>query len=184
MNTTPTHFLVYDQNEQTWRQTSLEELAMLDDPTLYITPVYGTSQGQPCTWQEYQQQQKQKEEQQAKAAEEAKIQHNKALIAKKAREEQERKQNKEKESQTEWASNIANIAAILGPTCSLIRFTCRFFLAAFFLGALFTGIASARAYFEPPISIIVGLLAGGLYLFVVWAIVSVWTHEKNDGPDN
>ena len=54
MNTTPTHFLVYDQNEQTWRQTSLEELAMLDDPALYITPVYENGEhGEQCTWGEW-----------------------------------------------------------------------------------------------------------------------------------
>lgn len=178
MNTTPTHFLVYDQNEQTWRQTSLEELAMLDDPALYITPVYGTSQGQPCTWQEYQQQQKQKEEQQAKAAEEAKKERNKALIAKKAREEQERKQNKEKESQTEWASNLANIAASLVPTCSLVRYTCRFFIVVFCLNCICAGIVAGCAFFEPPVSIIVGLIIGGLCICIVNAIVSVCTHEK------
>lgn len=59
MNTTPTHFLVYDPAEQKWLQTNLEDLTMRNDPDLYIMAVYEDGeQGEQCTWAEYPSKQK------------------------------------------------------------------------------------------------------------------------------
>lgn len=59
MNTIPSHFLVYDDMEQTWKPTTLEELSMRNDPDLYVVPIYeNNQQGEQCTWQDWPEQQK------------------------------------------------------------------------------------------------------------------------------
>lgn len=62
MNTTPTHFLVFDPAEQKWLQTTLEELTMRNDSDLYVMAVYENGeQGEQCTWAEYPAKQKEYE---------------------------------------------------------------------------------------------------------------------------
>lgn len=53
MNTTPTHFLYYDPFEEKWTQASLADLTSRNDPETYIIPVYGDTQGERCTWEEW-----------------------------------------------------------------------------------------------------------------------------------
>ena len=54
MNTTPTHFLYYDHEEEQWRPTSLQELAAINDPEMFVIPVYENGeQGEQCTWQNW-----------------------------------------------------------------------------------------------------------------------------------
>lgn len=209
---------------------------MLDDPTLYITPVYENGEhGEQCTWQQWPEKHKSYiakkrgdvvsifmsdplrgwikvdyehiavlessyitikllyengeeskplklgewlNSEEGKRFEHTQAQQKKSLLIKQKEESEENKKKQEKESQTEWASNLANIAATLVPTCSLVRYTCRFFIVVFCLNCLCAGIVAGCACFEPPVSILVGLIIGGLCICIVNAIVSVWTNEK------
>lgn len=57
---TPTTFLYYAAETNEWQKTTLEELATLNDPDLYIIPIHeGGNYGQQTTWNEWQEQNKQ-----------------------------------------------------------------------------------------------------------------------------
>lgn len=72
MNTTPTHFLCFDTLENEWKQTTLEELTMRNDPELFVIAVYENGeQGEQFTWSEWRIIQREKAlKQQEKEAEE------------------------------------------------------------------------------------------------------------------
>lgn len=113
MNTTPTHFLVFDADTQTWNETSLEELAMRNDSDLYLTPVYENRQGKPCTWGEYLNQQKaekEKEKQQRKQQKRLQEQANKANQQKRQIEEEAFKKKQEEESREVMATCVRHIS--------------------------------------------------------------------------
>ena len=52
---TPTSFYVFDIEANKWREASLDDLAVANDPTLHIVPLYDDgSQGPQTTWGQWQ----------------------------------------------------------------------------------------------------------------------------------
>lgn len=119
MNTTPTHFLVYDPAEQKWLQTSLEDLTMRNDPDLYIMAVYENGeQGEQCTWAEYPAKQKEYELSKKTKKEREKEEtmrkweaHKQQEIRKRHEEAEAFKRKQEEESREVMATSIRTISA-------------------------------------------------------------------------
>lgn len=162
MNTTPTHFLVYDPAEQKWLQTSLEDLTMRNDPDLYIMAVYENGeQGEQCTWAEYPAKQKEYElskkpkwerdrEEKMRKWEAQKEQE----IKKKQEEAEEFKRKQEEKSREVMATTIrslsSNIEALKNDvmaTNEKVRAVCSILLISWAVGAI-SIIFSALYYFN------------------------------------
>ena len=160
MNTTPTHFLVYDETEQAWQQTSLEALAMRNDPDLYITPVYENGeQGEQCTWAEYPAKQKEYELSKKTKKEQEKEEtmrkweaHKQQEIRKKHEEAEAIKRKQEEENREVMATSIRDIALNVEAmkndqleTNTMLRIVCCLILlwavctAINFIGAMLNG---------------------------------------------
>ena len=151
MNTTPTHFLVFEPAEQKWLQTSLEELTMRNDPELYVMAVYENGeQGEQCTWEEYPDKQKEyelsKKQKKEREKEESmrKWEAHKQKEIKKQHEEAEAfKRTQEEENREVMATLIrtmsANIEALKNDvmaTNEKVRAVCIILLISWAIGAI------------------------------------------------
>ena len=151
MNTTPSHFLVFDPAEQKWIETNLDELAMRDDPELYITPIFENGeQGKQCTWKEYQFQQKalelSKKQKREQAEKETKRNHEdlkKQNFNKRQEEAEAFKKKMEEESREVMATcirtileNIEAMKADQLETNKKVRAVCSIFLICSFIASL------------------------------------------------
>ena len=177
MNTTPSHFLVYDDLEQTWKPTSLEELSIRNDPDLYIIPVYeNEKQGKQCTWKEFEGSDRKKQW----GAPKRPAQRPQTSTA----------ANAQATGETQAASTVDNpgltrainsLRSTVEPTCSLVRFTCRFFVVVFCLNCIFAGLAvGSLAFKEQPLGLVIGAALGVASIFLVRVIVSTWSEADKD----
>lgn len=172
----PTHFLYFDEAENKWLQTNLEELAMRNEPGIYIIPVYENGEnGEQCTFAEWPQRQKRYEQQ--KEEEQKRLARERQLKAEQDKKEAEVK-NKEKAEAELRNSMPANIAALkneFAKTGKLVRYTCRFFIVTFLLNCLGAGFLAAQFLTkDPEYSFLVGAGTGALGFILVRFIVSMW----------
>lgn len=177
MNTTPTHFLVFDDIEQAWKPTTLEELSMRNDPDLYIIPVYeNEKQGKQCTWKEFEGADRKKQWAAPKRPS--------------PRPQTTTAANPQATREPQAAATVDNSGVIrainslknsVEPTCSLVRFTCRFFVVVFCLNCIFAGLAvGSLAFKEQPLGLVIGAALGIASIFIVRVIVSIWSSaDKN-----
>lgn len=177
MNTTPTHFLVYDETEQAWQQTSLEALAMRDDPDLYIIPVYENGQqGKQCTWKQFEEADRKKQWAAPKRPA-ARPQPSSGTSASKPME----KQASAPVENAGLTRAVNSLKSTVEPTCELVKYTCRFFVVVFCLNCIFAGLAvGSLAFKEQPLGLVIGAAVGFACIFLVRIIVASWASADKD----
>lgn len=177
MNTTPSHFLVYDDIEQAWKPTTLEELSMRNDPDLYIIPVYeNEKQGKQCTWKEFEGADRKKQW----GAPKRPAQRPQTTTAANAQATGEPQAAAPVES-AGLTRAVNSLKSTVEPTCELVRYTCRFFVVVFCLNCIFAGLAvGSLAVKEQPLGLVIGAAVGFACIFLVRIIVASWASADKD----
>lgn len=198
---TPTTFLYYAADTNEWQKTTLEELATLNDPDLYIIPIdEGGNRGQQITWAEYNSPEYQTALQQAARQAETdrenllrriqqqhaqqKAEQERQTAARQQQQLQQQAQQHQHTNLQEIRDEITN--ADIRNTCKLIRYVCRLICITNWVGLVIisvtVGILTAGEKYILA-GIVAGIIVAALIIFIIETAISEWERATAKSPN-